>query len=180
MILLTEKQIVSMAPNAKGRVIPFLPYLNDLCPVFAVDSPIRLCHFLAQLCHESGEFKYTSELASGAAYENRRDLGNTIPGDGKKYKGRGLIQLTGKTNYKCYNDYLIGEHIMDDVLNHPELVAQPEHAVRSALWFWATRKLNALADKDDILRITKRINGGTNGLRSRTEYYNKARKIFMP
>ena len=176
---ITERQITRMAPHSAGYAGKFLPFLNALCPVFGVDTPKRICHFLAQICHESQEFRRTVERASGAAYEFRKALGNTAKGDGPRFKGRGLIQLTGKANYQAYNTYLVGERVMDDVVSHPGLLAEPEHAVRSALWYWATRGLDRLADRDDIEGITRRINGGLNGLESRKGYLKKAWEVFV-
>jgi putative chitinase len=128
----------------------------------SINTPLRQAHFLAQLGHESGELRYTQELASGTAYEGRKDLGNTQPGDGMRFKGRGLIQLTGRANYTAFS-----KACGQDLLTHPELLAETPLAVDVAVWFWAQHGLNALADKDDVVRITKRINGGTNGLADR-------------
>lgn len=127
-----------------------------------LDNSLRLIHFLAQLAHESGNFKYMEEIASGAAYEGRKDLGNTQAGDGKRYKGRGPIQLTGRANYRKY-----GQSLGIDFENNPEIVALPSVGLLVACKFWADNGLNALADQDDVLTITRRINGGTNGLADR-------------
>ena len=127
-----------------------------------LDNPLRLIHFLAQLAHESGNFKYMEEIASGAAYEGRKDLGNVMSGDGVKFKGRGPIQLTGRANYRRY-----GQQLGIDFENNPEIVAIPSIGLLVACKFWSDNGLNELADKDDVLSITKRINGGTNGLADR-------------
>ena len=131
----------------------------------AIDTPLRQAHFLAQVGHESGELRYTEEIASGDAYEGRVDLGNTQPGDGRKFKGRGLIQLTGRANYTAYGD-AIGVNLVDGD-NPRRLATDPDLAVDIACWFWQTHGLNALADQDDVLTITRRINGGLNGLPDR-------------
>jgi putative chitinase len=123
---------------------------------------LRLAHFLAQLIHESGSFRYMEELASGNAYEGRKDLGNISHGDGPRFKGRGPLQLTGRANYKAY-----GRKLGIDLERHPELVAYPSIGLRIACEFWTSKGLNELADKDDVLAITKRINGGVNGLAER-------------
>jgi putative chitinase len=141
-------------------------------------SPLRQAHFLAQLGHESGSLRYTTELASGAAYEGRLDLGNTHPGDGPRFKGRGLIQITGRTNYTNYgkdrgNNYVTG-------LNPHLLATDPHIAADCSGWFWATRHLNELADKDDLVAITKRINGGTNGLGDRSRRLKLAKCLLIP
>ena len=127
-----------------------------------LDNPLRFIHFLAQLAHESGNFRYMEEIASGAAYEGRKDLGNTQVGDGKRFKGRGPIQLTGRANYRRY-----GQQLGIDFENNPAIVAIPSVGLLVACKFWSDNGLNALADKDDVLSITKRINGGTNGLADR-------------
>ncbi|EOR08300.1 glycoside hydrolase family 19 protein [Acinetobacter tandoii] len=125
-------------------------------------NELRFAHFIAQLAHESGNFKYMQEIASGAAYEGRKDLGNVMAGDGVRFKGRGPIQLTGRANYKKY-----GQALGIDFESHPELVATPSIGLLVACKFWTSNALNELADKDDVLSITKKINGGTNGLNDR-------------
>ena len=139
-----------------------------------MDSPLRLAHFMAQLAHESGNFRYMEEIASGAAYEGRKDLGNTQPGDGKRYKGRGPIQLTGRANYRNY-----GRALGIDFENHPEIVALPSIGVMVACRYWTSQKLNALADADDVEAITRRINGGLNGLADRKAHLVKAKGLLL-
>jgi putative chitinase len=143
-----------------------------------INTPLRQAHFLAQLGHESGSLRYTAELASGAAYEGRTDLGNTQAGDGPRFKGRGLIQITGRTNYTAY-----GKDRGQDCttgLNPNLLATNPNMAADCSGWFWATRHLNELADKDDLLTITKRINGGTNGLDDRARRLKLAKCLLIP
>lgn len=125
-------------------------------------NELRFAHFIAQLAHESGNFRYMEEIASGAAYEGRKDLGNTQAGDGKRYKGRGPIQLTGRANYRRY-----GQQLGIDFENNPEIVAIPSVGLLVACKFWADNNLNALADQDDVTTITRRINGGLNGFEDR-------------
>lgn len=127
-----------------------------------LDSPLRFSHFMAQIMHESGNFRYMEEIASGAAYEGRADLGNTIAGDGKRYKGRGPIQLTGRANYRTF-----GRRIGLDLERHPEIAALPSIGLWTALEYWKDRKLNAIADRDDLRGVTRAINGGFNGLDDR-------------
>lgn len=127
-----------------------------------MDARLRLAHFLAQLIHESGTFRYMEELASGQAYEGRADLGNTQPGDGVRYKGRGPIQITGRANYRRY-----GAKLGIDFERHPELAAVSSIGLHVALEFWKVNGLNTLADTDNIVAITKLINGGSNGLDDR-------------
>lgn len=140
---------------------------------YQISTPLRLSHFLAQLLHESGSLKYTEELASGAAYENNRGLGNTSPGDGRRYKGRGLIQITGKYNYNKY-----GKAAGFDAVAHPERLATLPYAVDSAGWFWtsgAAVNLNKPADKDDVRTVTRLINGGYRGLASRKRHLHQTK-----
>lgn len=142
----------------------------------AIDTPLRQAHFLAQVGHESGELHYTEEIASGDAYEGRLDLGNTQPGDGRKFKGRGLIQLTGRTNYAAYGE-AIGVNLVDGD-NYRLVATDPDLAVDVACWFWQTHGLNALADADDVLTITQTINGGVNGLADRERQLARG-KFFL-
>jgi len=138
-------------------------------PAYGImDSAKRLAHFMAQLCHESGSFRYMEELASGAAYEGRADLGNTEPGDGKRFKGRGPIQLTGRANYRAF-----GRRIGIDLERHPEIAAIPSIGLLTALEYWKDRDLNTLADADDIRGITRKINGGLNGFDDRKAHLAK-------
>lgn len=158
----------------------YLPYINRHLPNYFISTPIRVAHFLAQVLHESGGFRYQKELASGKAYDTGRlaiNLGNTpeADGDGQLYKGRGLIQLTGRANYKAFQDWLGG---LPEVYNKPELIEQPNLAVLAAVFYWDSRSLNKLADMDDIKQITKRVNGGYNGLDDRKLILNRAKMVF--
>jgi len=133
---------------------------------YGITTPLRLAHFLAQVAHESGEFKYTEELASGQAYEGRKSLGNTQPGDGVRFKGRGLIQITGRYNYKRYANFMKNSRLLEE----PGLLKELPWSADSAGWFWrfgnGTDASNA-ADKDNLLAVTRIINGGTRGLADR-------------
>lgn len=167
--MITGTQLQSIMPFAKARIPSFVAPLNGAMHEFHINSPIRQAAFIAQIAHESGELRYVEEIASGSAYEGRKDLGNTQPGDGMRYKGRGLIQITGRNNYaEC------GKALGVDLITNPELLETNDLACRSAAWFWASRGLNDLADKGDINRICRRINGGLNGLKERQAYYAKA------
>lgn len=146
------------------------PVLEATLTEYAMNADIRAAHFLAQTCHESAGFRTTEEFASGSAYEGRKDLGNTQPGDGPRYKGRGLIQLTGRANYVEY-----GEALGLGLVDHPETAADPVISLRIACEFWKRRGLNQFADRDDIETITRRINGGLNGLDDRKAYLAKAK-----
>ena len=146
----------------------YVPLLGELMPKYGIDKPLRQRHFLAQLLQESGQFRYVIEIASGQAYEGRKDLGNTQAGDGIKFKGRGLIQITGRSNYGKVSQALFGD---ERLLDTPELLEQPRFAVESACWFWKVNNLNNWADQDEITMITRRINGGLNGLAERQKYF---------
>lgn len=140
----------------------------------------RLCvaAFLAQVGHESGGLIYTKEIGGPtyfAKYEGRKDLGNTQPGDGVKFPGRGLIQVTGRANYKECSIAIFGD---DRLLLKPELLEQPEFAVRSAVWYWNEHNLNRLAEADRFTDLTRAINGGTNGLADRKERYRLALSVL--
>jgi putative chitinase len=138
-----------------------------------ITTPQRQAAFLAQLAHESGELRFFEELASGEAYEGRKDLGNTQPGDGRRYKGRGPIQLTGRANYRA-----AGRALGLDLEAQPQRAADVDVGFRVAGWFWNTRGLNALADAGDFRELTRRINGGFNGLEQREAYYRRALSIL--
>jgi putative chitinase len=139
-----------------------------------MDSPLRLAHFMAQLAHESGGFRYMEEIASGAAYEGRANLGNVQPGDGKRYKGRGPIQLTGRANYREY-----GRALGIDFESHPEIVALPSVGLMVACRYWTAKGLNALADADNVEAITRKVNGGLNGFAERKAYLAKAKGLML-
>lgn len=166
-------QLKRIYPFAGTRVDIFIAPLNAAMAEFDINTPARQASFLAQIGHESGQLRYVQEIASGAAYEGRKDLGNTQPGDGIRYKGRGLIQITGRANYTAA---MMGLDI--DCIEHPELLELPVNACRSACWFWKTRSLNELADAGDQVKVTRRINGGTNGLADRLALFEVARKVL--
>lgn len=158
-------------PYALRRVDEFFPFILAASSEYMITTPRRLSAFLAQLAHESSELRYTAEIADGSAYENRKDLGNTEQGDGPRYKGRGLIQITGRANYQK-----LADSWGMPLIQHPEILEQPEYATRSAAWFWQAKGCNTLADGDKFGSITKTINGGYNGLDSRIGYWLRARQ----
>jgi putative chitinase len=144
---------------------------------FAIVSPARAAAFIAQVGHESGGFLYSREIwgptDAQRRYEGRADLGNTEPGDGKRFMGRGLIQITGRANYQA-----VADGLRVDVIDRPELLEEPILAARSAAWWWAQHGCNELADSGDFQALTRRINGGLNGYEDRLERWQTARAIF--
>ena len=172
---LTLDQLRAIMPRlSEKRAKEFLGPLNKAMTQFEITTPLRRAAFLAQLAHESGELRYMEEIASGEAYEGRKDLGNTEPGDGKRYKGRGPIQLTGRANYRS-----AGKALGYDLEGMPELAARPDIGCLVAGWFWQTHGLNKLADTRDFKAITKRINGGYRGLQQREKYYRTALEVLQ-
>ncbi|WP_122418505.1 glycoside hydrolase family 19 protein [Pseudomonas viridiflava] len=178
---ITTQQLLQILPYASSRAGVFVPALNVAMGKYGIVTKLRIAAFLAQIGHESGQLRYVRELG-GDKYLSKYDtgklaerLGNTpeADGDGQLYCGRGLIQITGRANYaEC------GEALGLDLVSHPELLEQPQHAAMSAAWYWSSRGLNSLADKGDFLLITKRINGGTNGLSERLALYGRALKFL--
>lgn len=169
MITATDLHII--LPAATGANIDkFWQPLNDTMEEFQINTPTRQAAFLAQIGHESGSLRYVRELASGEAYEGRADLGNTQPGDGVRYKGRGLIQITGRANYAA-----CGAALGVDLIADPAQLEQPERAARSAGWFWLTHGCNELADAGNFQKLTRRINGGLNGLDDRLALWERAK-----
>lgn len=171
-----------MTPELLKQIMPyatienckkFAPHLSKAMDEYEINKPRRIAAFLAQLAHESGSLKYVEEIASGEAYEGRKDLGNIEPGDGKRFKGRGLIQITGRANYAA-----LSKELNYDFIKHPEDLEKPGAASYSAAWFWWSRHLNTLADIDAFEKITRLINGGLNGIDDRKKHYARAKKVL--
>lgn len=176
---LTAQQIQAGTGATAARAALWQPHLNLACVLFSIDTPKRLAAFLAQIGHESGHLVYVRELwgptPAQRGYEGRLNLGNTQPGDGKRYMGRGLIQTTGRANYRSTRDGL-QEFLMSvpDFETSPEALEEPDMAAMSAAWYWNSRNLNALADIGDFRNITLKINGGLNGYAERQALYKAA------
>lgn len=174
---ITEQQLLRILPNAGRQAGVFVPVLNTAMSKYGIVTIARIAAFIAQVGHESGQLRYVREIwgptTQQAGYEGRADLGNTVKGDGSKYLGRGLIQITGRANYAA-----CGEALGLDLINQPELLEQPQHAAMSAAWFWSTKGLNTLADKGEFVKITRRVNGGVNGLEDRQRLYAQAQKVL--
>lgn len=147
--------------------------LSSAMDEFEINTSSRAAAFIAQIAHESGGLRYVREIASGDAYEGRADLGNTRHGDGVRYRGRGLIQITGRANYE--------RAALDldlDCVACPAVLEEPANACRVSAWFWKTHGLNDLADKGQMIAITRKINGGANGLEQRLKYWDKAKSVL--
>lgn len=174
---MTPRQLAEATGAFIHRATEFLPFLEDAMHEFSINTADRQAAFLAQIAHESGSFRFLVEIwgptASQARYETRYDLGNVAPGDGFRYRGRGLVQLTGRANYKKAGDAL-GANLIDQ----PELLGQPALACRSAAWFWKTHGCNELADAGEFEKITKRINGGLKGYAERLGFWEKAKAVL--
>jgi putative chitinase len=180
---LTQQQLLQILPNAGRQARVFASALNLAMERYQINTQLRMAAFVAQVGHESGQFRYVRELG-GDQYLSKYDtgplakrLGNTpeADGDGQKYRGRGLVQITGHDNYLACSKALFGD---DRLLRTPELLEQAEWACKSAAWFWNSRNLNSLADVGDFIGITRRINGGINGLVERQSFYNTALKVL--
>jgi len=170
------RQIMPRVPADKFEI--YLLLLDRVMQDFQIDTPLRASAFLAQLAHESGQLRFTEEIWGPTAQQRRyeppsdlaRRLGNTKPGDGKRFRGRGPIQITGRANYQRYGG-LLGV----DLIGNPDLAATPQIGFQIAATFWRTNGLNELADARDFITITRRINGGLNGLQDRQKYYDIAK-----
>ena len=177
---LTKEQIAKATGSSLENAEKFRPYLNKYMDKYEINTPNRVVAFLAQVGHESAALKTTQEYASGAAYEGRSDLGNVNPGDGVRFKGRGLIQLTGRSNYASMSN-----KVGKDLIANPQLVEEPDLAVQVSAIYWVDRirnglNLNQWADQFNLEErvdstnnwkvhenITRAINGGTNGIDDR-------------
>lgn len=161
----------------KSRIEALTPGLNETFDKFQINTKLRISHFLAQVIHESGGFRWLREIWGPTdiqrRYEGRKDLGNIQPGDGKRFMGRGVIQLTGRANYTQFS-----QAVGVDFVHQPELLEQPPYAVMVAGWYWDNRKINLPADNDDVVRVTRLINGGTIGLADRKKYLIRAKQVL--
>lgn len=181
MLEIEKLDLIFPAGAKAGRNKKFIDALNQTFDKYQVNTPKRIAGFLSQIGVESEEFLYVKELGNNAYFDKydtgdlAKRLGNTPAkdGDGAKYKGRGLIQVTGLANYRdC------GVALGIDLVKNPELLEQPKYAVESAGWYWELRKINNACDADDIVKITKLVNGGTNHLDRRSAYYTKAKNVL--
>ena len=201
----TRVELLQEMGVAKEDAEQYLPDLEETLPRFGIsDSRARMAHFFSQVLHESGMMRFDMENLNYSAkalravfgkyfptddeaeaykrqperianrvYANRMGNRSESSGDGWRYRGRGLMQLTGRNNYKAFAEWVGDNRVVDD----PDLVAT-DYAVHSAVFYWDRNRLNAVADKDDVVRMTKKINGGTNGLTHRQELLHKARGLL--
>lgn len=174
---MTPQDLVAATGARIDRAQTFLPFLEDAMHEFQINTPARQAAFLAQVGHESGGLHWLVEIwgptPTQARYETRYDLGNVAPGDGFKYRGRGLIQLTGRGNYqKC------GDALGVDLVSDPEKLGEPGLASRSAAWFWKEHGCNELADAGEFEAITRRINGGLTGYPERLALWEAAKAVI--
>lgn len=175
--MISNDQLRQMMPNAGGRLDAHLPFINPAMDEGGIKTPKVIAAFLAQLAHESGEYRFMEEIwgptEAQRGYEGRADLGNTQTGDGQKFMGHGPIQITGRANHKA-----CGEALGLDLINDPKLITKPEHGTRAAVWFWNSRRLSLPAGVDWFKTITRIINGGHTGLADRVQYWNRNRTLL--
>jgi putative chitinase len=177
-MIITAAILKKIEPKAKAAVINDLAkYLAPALDAAGINTPNRVAHFLAQAAHESDGFKtlaeYWGPTAAQSRYEGRADLGNTVKGDGSLFRGRGIFQITGRSNYTT-----IGKALGLDLITDPTVASTGEISVKTAIYYWNSRKLSVLADNDDVKGITKKINGGYNGLDDRIARLAKVRTVI--
>lgn len=176
--MITPHQLSKAVGIPIARAQKWAQPLSDAMEAFEINTPLRKAAFIAQIAHESARFVYVREVwgptPAQLRYEGRKDLGNVVKGDGKRFMGRGLIQITGRANY-----IKAGKALGLDLINHPELLELPLFAVKSAAWFWAAHGLNEMADDGAFRLITRRINGGFNGLQDREALYESCKKALL-
>lgn len=189
---ITPEHLAAIA-GMRTKLMPALSqWINATCPSYDIDTPQEYAHFLAQACHETDHFATLREYASGRDYEGRGDLGNTQPGDGVRFRGRGIFQTTGRANYVALG---LRKGRRDLFVNEPALLEQPEYAVWSACEYWKTRGLNDAANHADTDLLKKKlgsrvldvspvefigitINGGLNGMEQRKAFYARAKRVL--
>lgn len=167
------RSVRHVAPHlTKAQAKAVADALGPAFKQFGITTRQRAVFAVAQMAHESAGFRTTTEFASGAAYEGRRDLGNVVPGDGVRFKGRGYIQITGRSNYVA-----VSEALGHNFVARPTDLAKPKWAAKASCWWWRNAGCNAFCDRGDFIGLTKRINGGLNGLADRQMYLRRARRV---
>ena len=186
---ITKDILIKIMPNSAKKyngstaslAETYAPYLTKSCNEYGITTELRLAYFLATIAVESGELRYTEEIASGKEYDTGKKalaLGNTpqADGDGQLYKGRGLIQITGKNNYVAYSNAMGFDFYSSK--DRVKMLIYPANAVRSACWFWKTHGLNEIADKNDGVKVRKKVNGGLNGFDAFLKYVVTAKEVL--
>ena len=177
---IVAENIRAMSRTARPSIVNGIVANQALIEGGGIDTVLRFCHFMAQCAHESAHFGTTLEFASGKAYEGRKSLGNVRAGDGERYRGRGLIQTTGRTNYRqARNDIRKLDPAAPDFEEQPTALQQFPWALLSAISFWRRHAINSHADRDDLDAVTYAVNGGYNGIDSRRHYLARAKAIWM-
>lgn len=182
--MITANQLSKSYGCPLACAIRWVDAINEAMQAYCIQTPLQIAHFIAQIGHESGRLTYTCEIASGSNYELREDLGNTKleairiahangSTPGRWWRGHGLIEITGYDNHLA-----CGEALGLDLLNKPFLLEIPQNAAMSAAWFWSERKLNELANLDLLTQITKKVNGGTNGLEDRLKLLKSTKRAL--
>lgn len=178
--MITAEQLKAISPGTPvdtARVYSAL--ISEYCPQYGIETPIELASFLAQVLHESGGFKWLREIwgptSAQSRYEGRKDLGNTQKGDGKKFMGRGPIQITGRANYERMSKAMFNDNRL---LHNPDILATPKYGIISSCIYWGWRRLDRVDDDLSIKEETKAVNGGYNGLEDRQKYFDRAVKVL--
>ena len=178
--LVTVEQVAEISGWKTGQFDDkFMNDLNMLVRVADMTSLNQRRHLIAQTCHETGRYRWMKELADGSAYEGRSDLGNTQPGDGPKYRGGGVIQLTGRYNYQRFSDWLERNGMRDEnVMKFGADYIADHYPFLSAICWIQENNWDEVCKTEDVYQVTRVLNGGYNGLEDRMKYYKKACKVI--
>lgn len=175
--MFTCNQLQKIMPDAGVRALQFYPSLLQYMEQYQIMTNLRIAAFLGTVAVESGQLKYVREIWGPTPvqerYEGRSDLGNVQPGDGKRFLGRGLIQITGRSNYQALQTAL-----GIPCVSQPEILEMPQYAVLSACWWWWSHGLNEIADLPDFARVTRVVNGGYNGWEQRSLFYTRSIQVL--
>lgn len=179
--MLTAEKLKKITHNTPvDRCALFVDHINEYCPKYGIDTVVELASFLSQVLHESGGLKYMREIwgptAAQCRYEGRADLGNIYKGDGKKFMGRGPIQITGRKNYERMSFDMFGD---SRLVMQPDILSTPQYGVQAACIYWQWRKLDKVDDDLSIKEETKSVNGGYNGILDREHYFKQSLIILQ-
>ena len=172
-LLVSVTELYSLYRQNRVKCVSFAPFLSEYMRVYGISTPKRIWAFLATIGVESGSLLYVEEIASGVAYEGRKDLGNVVKGDGVRFKGRGLIQVTGRSNYAA-----VSEALGVDFVSNPCKLRELPYSVSGSCWWWWKNGCNEIADRGDMVAIRKRVNGGLNGYNEFVKLYKRAKEIW--